>query len=426
MQTNNTMFNASSMAQSKMNTLNQTARTILAQKDAEIQRLNREIDEAEQFLNEHAQDFMNSEANMKNEIQSLEQQLIDIKIRSEQDMQFLKEKQQREINMLTEKHNQEVQKLKKQIKKASIDENDISSKQTYISEMAKKPLFSKNSLSDFKKQPSYDDENDDSNSLYTDPHLLKDEKRAKELQREVDDLESELGRLVNEQKQKEIQIQKEKEEAKKKKIQARTVARQKLLQEKENELKSQIKEIKDQYKTEIDQLQNELKNTVEQNSKLDNELAKILAENTSKANDLDTIKANPPIFNPNEIPESTHTTTTDTPTTTKSTSDEPPVLTKSTTEITSSAISPRKRPSGKTSSTAKGSISITTLKDIPTKHKGSKKTSSSALLNQSSHDASILGNTYLDAEIIRLSEENHDLKKELRRLDKLAYVAPPR
>ena len=362
---------------SKIEALNQSARAIILQKDAEIERLNREIDEAEQYLEEHGLSIMNSKGDLQSAISDLKQELLDIQSKSEQDVEFLKQRQQREIEKLKEKYEEEIKKIKYQIVKTQNNQTDILNKQKLASEMRKKTYASLTQNIDDNVASS------ETTSTFVDPEYVNAQKRAAETQKEVEDLEKQLNDLVQQQKDKEMQIQQEKEEALKKRAQAKQELQQKKLQEKENEYKNQIEKIKQQYDEEMSKLQSELQQVSELNTELDDELEKVLAENTAKAHNLHTLK-NKPLHenNTSRISKKRYNT----PNTT----------------ISSSSISVKKNGKKKVSRT------------------------SSTIKSEKSKNYTISDLTFVEAEIIRLTEENDDLRKELRRLDKLAYLTPPK
>ena len=134
---------------------------------------------------------------------------------------------------------------------------------------------------------------------------------------------------------------------------------------------------------EMSKLQSELQQVSELNTELDDELEKVLAENTAKAHNLHTLK-NKPLHdnNTSRISKKRYNT----PNTT----------------ISSSSISVKKNGKKKVSRT------------------------SSTIKSEKSKNYTISDLTFVEAEIIRLTEENDDLRKELRRLDKLAYLTPPK
>lgn len=385
----NMSFNTSFMSSSKIDSLNASAKAIIAQKDAEIEELNRQIDEAEQYLDQNTRNYINNENNMQSEIQSLQQELAKIQIKSEQDLEFLQQKQKREINALNEKHSQEVQKLKKQINKASMNQSDISNKQYHASQMRKSSVSalmnqSKMSRSNLDELSSVQEQ---TRVGYDDPELKEAELRAEESRKEVEELEAQLSKLVNEKKEKEIQAKKTHTEVKKRKDQAKTAAQQQQLQDKENQINDQIQELKGQLKGEIDKLQTELQSAIDANNKLDKQLAKVLAENAAKANDLVSMKSSITAMSTNGA-------------------------------ITTSELNP----SQKNKFTG---ATVTTL-HLPKRDKDPKASTVNprSLAKLNSMNGAISDSSLVEAEIIRLIEENNDLKKELRRLDKLVYFPP--
>ncbi|OHT11064.1 kinetoplast-associated protein [Tritrichomonas foetus] len=382
-------YSSKAPSTSRIETLNQSARAIIAQKDAEIEKLNRQIDEAEEYLQHHNLGFVNGKIDVESELEALQQELMEIRARSEQDFEFLKLKQQREIDAINEKHHQEILALKKQIAKTENNQLDISNKQQHASKMYKDTVSqNRRNLEEMSSnllETSIHERQNESSSSYVDPEVIKAQRRAKETEKEVEELEKQLNSLVSEQKEKEEQIQFEKAEAKKRKAEAKVAERQKKLQERENEYKNQIAEMKNKYEGEIEKLQNELSQLIDLNGELDDELAKVLAENTTKANNLEALKNSPSdatIENDHNISAS------------------------------SSSRSSRRKESASSSRIMK---------------KGKKVSKSTTSIKSTTNPSQLFADLpFVEAEIIRLTEENNDLRKELRRLDKLAYIAPPK
>jgi chromosome segregation ATPase len=154
--------------------IRESGRSVIAAKDAEIARLNREINEAEQQLDEGLQLGADNECRINDEIAQLEQELERITQRCQAQLDVLREQHDREISDVNARNAREIAKLRAQIDRAQVDQDGLA-------QMANR---------------AHDLRHNDAE------HQLDSAKtRLKEVRAEVARLEAELQKATNEQQQ---------------------------------------------------------------------------------------------------------------------------------------------------------------------------------------------------------------------------------
>jgi chromosome segregation ATPase len=100
-------------------------RSVITAKDAEIARLNREIDEAERQLDEGRQSGADSECRINDEIAQLEQELERITQRCQAQLDILREQHDREISDVNARNAREIAKLRAEIDRTQVDQDGL-------------------------------------------------------------------------------------------------------------------------------------------------------------------------------------------------------------------------------------------------------------------------------------------------------------
>ena len=95
--------------------LKDRATAVISEKDAEIARLNREINEAEKLFEKGLQANVDEEAELRNEIARLELELKTMDLRADREIQALREQQADEIRATMAKHQREMETLQREI-----------------------------------------------------------------------------------------------------------------------------------------------------------------------------------------------------------------------------------------------------------------------------------------------------------------------
>lgn len=257
--------------------LKESAKAILAEKDAEIQRLNREIDEAERLLNEGYKQGTDEDAQVRADIAKLENELNHFEVRAQAQLQALKETHDEEIRDLKKKHAREMEDLDKQMARAT---KYVPPKPKFEPEPTEEP-----------EEPTEIFDNESSDELT----LENAKKRLKESEKAVERLEAELRRVTNQQQQQISEQARQIRELREKKRQERVDEQRKkndfLKKQKEAEYEAQLKDLKAELKSEEDAMEQKLRQLIERNSVLDSELAAVLADNDEKSEQLTRIKA---------------------------------------------------------------------------------------------------------------------------------------
>ena len=309
----------------KVSVMKERASAILAEKDAEIARLNRELDEVERMFDSGLQAGVDEDAEMKAEVARLEVALKNMEFRADTEIQSLKEQQADEVRELEAKHKKELDKLYKELDRVSESQSGLRRQQVKAATMSERVGRDERE----KKE------------------LQEARQRAVESQHEVERLEAELKQMKNEQ-QKQILEQarfvKEREERRKAEVDKKRSVRQAHTRE-------QVAALKAELKKESDAMKEKLQRVIERNQVLDCQLAAALADNEEK------------------------------PSTSRS---------KKSSSRTKRTKSPRKKTKRRT------------------------------------HDSTFAEFSVVEAEIVRLRDENEELRQIIKRLDKLAYVSEPR
>ena len=340
----------------KMRAIKDNAKAILAEKDEEIARLNREIDAAEKQYRTGVQAGMDTNAEMMAEIARLENELETLDRRADLEIHMLKEKQNAEIKDLKAKHDKEMESLYHELTRTIDDQDNLRRQQDRAARL----------------KASFLDEADDhslnarelgiSRQSSTELHLQSARERARETEKEVERLEAELRR-VTKQQQKQIAEQarmvKENEERQRtERLERQKRKNEYAMRQKQNEYDQQVKDLKAELKKESDEMKAKLRKLMERNDDLDNQLAAALAENDEKEKQLSTV------------------------------------------------MRKKKR-------TASGPATIA----------GKRRLVSSQKSARGKQDSMFAEFSVIEAEIIRLRDENEELRGILKKLDKLAYVS---
>jgi chromosome segregation ATPase len=222
-----------------LDSIRESARSIIANKDAEIARLNREIDETERMLDEEYQTEVDGEASLKDEIAMLEQELNHISVSSQAELQALRARHEHEIEEVKSGHAREVGKLQKDLQRAQTESGQ--------------------------RRPS---------DFAEDAEGAAARARGEQLQAEVRRLEAELRQITTEQQQ---QIA----------AQARAVEDVHAKVAHESELSGQRLE----FKEEIREAKAKLKKAKERNAQLDKTLADLMAQNAQKQAEITALKS---------------------------------------------------------------------------------------------------------------------------------------
>lgn len=310
-----------------------TAQQIIEEKDAEIARLNREIEKAEDYLDQHGHDHIQEASQIKEQIERLSLQLQHIQLKTREEIEELRKQQEKEIHELEAKHQREIDNIHRDATEDQGSRNSYEDNQSYSS-----PRHRSTNKSYVETYES---------KVNKDPRIKSAKAEAEELASHVQELEAELAQLSKQQQE---NTRKAKEEKKSRIVQARAMKAQQSVKEKEEEYKVQFDDIKQKYEQEIADLENKLQDAIAQNDDLDKKLAKILASNQESSEQLKRVKNQSRSSSISKEPES-----------------------------------PRR----------KGKSKLQVPKDF----------------------------SFIEAEIIRIQNENEDLQKELKRLDKLAYGA---
>jgi chromosome segregation ATPase len=231
-----------------LDSIRDSARSIIAAKDAEIARLNREIDEAERLLDEGYQNQAEDEDYLKEEIARLEQELDHISLVSQTELQSIRDKHEREIEEVSSEHSREVSKLQKRVERASRNQAELQRAEEHARQL---------------RGPS------ESNGSAEDSSIVAARARNEELQEEVRRLEGEL-RLIATEQQEQIAAQ------------ARAVER--------GVADSDVSGGRDQPKKEVRQAKAKLAKAKERNAQLDKKLTEVMAQNAQKQAEIATLK----------------------------------------------------------------------------------------------------------------------------------------
>ena len=345
----------------KIEMLNQRATAIIREKDAEIARLNKEIDEAEQSFENGLQANVDENAELAGEIARLEIQLKLMDAREARELNEIRNQQNAEIEAIREKHQKELEVFHQEIPEKN--EVDPVSRRNPSSTTSSLPetLISSSEAETTDVIPSTESS--------TELHINSQKQKAKETEKEVQRLEAELRRVtlfrqqqIAEQAQKlrekEEQQRKERRERQKKTIETQ-------LGQKKSEYEENLAELRENLKKEADEMREKLERMVERSDQLDSQIAETLAENDEREVQLDRVR------------QAKHNST----------------------------------------------LSYTGT-DSPS---ALKKKGSPRVIRKKIREAAMFPEfSVLETEILRLRDENDELRRIIKRLDKLAYIRTPR
>ena len=402
--------------------LKDRATAVISEKDAEIARLNREINEAEKLFEKGLQANVDEEAELRNEIARLELELKTMDLRADREIQALREQQADEIRAIMAKHQREMETLQREIMERSENEavfqrrapqntvrdgsqTDTSSGLSRASNvqgvsgmksMAQEADRASASRERENKASGLRGASTDSVTLgtgsissceprelpravlaeessevspsSTELHVMSAKQRARDTAKEVEKLEAELRRAtLFRQQQIAEQAQKMREEEERQRNERRE--RQKVLAEtelahKKAEYDQHLNDLREELQRESDAMKAKIQKLADRNDQLDKDLAETLVENEEMEYQLERVR------------QAKHNSTL------------------------------------KYTSTGASSI---------------QKQESPKLSKKQIRKASMFPEfSVLDTEILRLRDENDELRRIIKRLDKLAYVHSPR
>ena len=430
--------------------LKDRASTVISEKDAEIARLNREINEAEKLFEQGLQANVDEEAELKNEIARLEMELKTMDLRAEREIQALREQQADEIRAIMAKHQKEMETLHREIaerneneavfqrrgpnthqvssttqetstsrgsstqdasgtssykqkevslsqasgtrlssevsrgsmmESTSVTSEPKSTTQAVVSDASRVSMngetkasdsvtLATGSVGDYKPRelPRVVLAPDSSEMSSTELHVMSAKQKARDTAKEVEKLEAELRRAtLFRQQQIAEQAQKMREEEERQRNERRE--RQKVLAEtelahKKAEYDQHLNDLREELQRESDALKAKIQKLADRNDELDRDIAETLVENDEKEYQLERVR------------QAKHNST--------------------------------------LTYTSTGTSSI-------------QKKESPKLSKKQIRKASMFPEfSILDTEILRLRDENDELRRIIKRLDKLAYVRSPR
>ena len=306
--------------------MKERATAIIAEKDAEIERLNRELDRVEKMVDSGLQAGVDEDMELKSKLAKTEIAIKNMDFRAETEIQTLKEQYAEEIKELEAKHKKEMTRLYKELDRATKNQSGLRKQQDKAAKM--RASVTKDEI--------------------TEKQLQDAREQAKQGDNEVARLESELKKLKQKQ-QKQIVDQarmvKEREERRKAQEAEKRKARK-------ASNKQEVEALNSELKKEENALEEKIQRLIERNNQLDKDLAAALAENAQKT-------------------------------------------------------------------TSKKSFSATTSSRTKRAKSARRKTPKSRQVS------SLTEFSVVEAEIIRLRDENEELRQIVKRLDKLAYVSGP-
>lgn len=268
-----------SAGRDEISRLKEQAKALIGEKDAEIERLNREIDEAERILEAGRFAGEQADEDMNGDIARVENELLQFNFRSQAELQAMQENHDAEIADLQAKHEKEIERLKKELKWTRENQDDIQKCDSRASQLR----------TDAKSESSF------GNGKPTEVReVVVARSRLQEAEKEVEALEAELRRVTTQQQHqiaeqarnaKENAERRQRERVEKKQHKEELMARRK-----QDEYKEQIEELKQEMRNEKQAAEEKLRKLIERNSDLDREFAAALADNEEKTEMLTRVR----------------------------------------------------------------------------------------------------------------------------------------
>jgi hypothetical protein len=269
--------------------IRESGRSIIAAKDAEIARLNLEIDEAQRLLDEGHQSGIDNKYQINDEIAQMEHELERITARGQDQLELLRQQYERELSDVNARNAREIVKLRATIERAQRDQEDLTRMANRARDLRAGPRdqhgrhdqsddrhHSDDDLAqpDDARHDRDDDRHEEEDVLpELDSKLDSAKTHLKELRADVARLEAELRKVTTDEQQKIAEHARAAEEMRTSKAEQAAVA-----------------ELKEELRRETDEANDRLRKAKEKNHHLDRQLAAVRAQNAQKQTEQSTRK----------------------------------------------------------------------------------------------------------------------------------------